>query len=141
MASRIVEELVSSVTILSIPIPNPPSGGHPCRGHEGIHNQFPSEEHSSCFAHIAQTVELQLLIDSNLLLTFFKFAPSTETLFSLIDHCVKNDRNDFLQYLFLVGLEPLLKVGKMFVRELFTRSCFLNCEHMSRRGQSREITS
>jgi hypothetical protein len=78
-------------------------------------SEKPNTKISQLIAHIAQTVELQLLIDSNLLLTFFKFAPSTETLFSLIDHCVKNDRDDFLRYLFLVGLEPLLKVGKIVV--------------------------
>jgi hypothetical protein len=76
---------------------------------------------SRCYgliSRIAQTVDLQLLVDSNLLSTLFTLDSSSSSagsLISLIDDCVKNDRTDLLQHLFVVGLIPSLRQGHKIV--------------------------
>jgi hypothetical protein len=66
-----------------------------------------------------RTVDLQLLIHSNLLSTFFNLDPlSSKCLTSLINDYVKDegdddDRDYFLEYLLLVCLKPSLKRRKI----------------------------
>jgi hypothetical protein len=97
--SRLLSFLDSFVRSAFLPY-GPKTITHMCRG----------------LSRIAQTVDLQLLVDTNLLSTLFTLDSSSSSagsLISLIEDCVKNDRTDLLQHLFVVGLIPSLRRRKI----------------------------